>query len=59
MEGIRDSFEAAEDIEHGVGGLAGMKKLGMHATELWIKLAFPRVMGRKSSAALPRKGQSS
>jgi hypothetical protein len=36
MEGIRGSFEVAEDGEHGVGGLAGMKKLGMHATVLWI-----------------------
>jgi hypothetical protein len=34
MEGIRASFEVAEDGEHGVGGLAGMKKLGMHATVL-------------------------
>lgn len=30
----------AEDGEHGVGGLAGIKKLGMHATVLWVKLAF-------------------
>jgi hypothetical protein len=43
MEAIRGSFEMAEDGEHGVGGLAGMKKLGIHATELWMKLAFARL----------------
>jgi hypothetical protein len=55
MEGIRASFEVAEDGEHGVGGLAGMKKLGMHATELWMKLAFAHLMERNSSAVLPQK----
>jgi hypothetical protein len=36
IEGTRWPFEVAEDGEHGVGGLAGMKKLGMHAIVLWM-----------------------
>ena len=55
MEGIRGSLEVAEDGEHGVGGLAGMKKLGMHATELCMKLAFAYLIQWKSSAVFPQK----
>jgi hypothetical protein len=63
MEDIRGSFEVAEEGEHGVGGLAGMKKLGMHATVLWRKSAFAHLVESISSAVFPqktrRKSQSS